>query len=104
MPLADGTLTRLNERTLSISKALERRAQRIGEAVMDRVKHLIGNLAGPFAIWWTSGAAGIAIVRLARPDNHLSGAAVYIGAVLAGVAALYVDKARENTKTRAKLD
>lgn len=47
---------------------------------MDRVKHLIGDLAGPFAIWWTSRAAGIAIVRLARPDNHLSGAAVYIGA------------------------
>lgn len=72
--------------------------------MIERIKHLIGDLARPFAIWWTSGAAGIAIVRLARPDTDLSGAAVYIGAVLAGVAALYVGKAWENTKTGAKPD
>lgn len=72
--------------------------------MMDRIKHLIGDLARPFAIWWTSGAAGVAIVRLARPDTDLAGAAVYIGAVLAGVAALYGAKAWENTKTGAKPD
>ena len=47
--------------------------------MIHQIKHLIGDLARPFAIWWTSGAAGIAIVRLARPDTDLSGAAVYIG-------------------------
>ncbi len=72
--------------------------------MMDQIKHLIGDLARPFAIWWTSGAAGVAIVRLARADTDLAGAAVYIGAVLAGVAALYGAKAWENTKTGAKPD
>lgn len=71
---------------------------------VDGLKSFIGDLARPFAIWWTSGAAGVAVVRLARPDTDLSGAAVYIGAVLAGVAALYGAKAWENTKTGAKPD
>lgn len=72
--------------------------------MIDRLKRLIGALARPFAIWWTSGAAGVAIVRLARPDTDLAGAAVYIGAVLAGVVALYGARAWENTKTGTKPD
>lgn len=64
----------------------------------DQVKSFVGDLARPFAIIWTSGAAGIAIVELAKPGINLIEAAVYITAVLAGVAALYGAKAWENAR------
>jgi hypothetical protein len=63
---------------------------------MDQVKAFIGDLARPFAIISTSFAASVATVVVSTkigPDA--SAAAIFIGAVFAGVGALYGAKAWE---------
>ena len=62
------------------------------------VKEIIADLARPFAIYVTAGAAAISTVRLAFYSDDLSGAAVYMGAVFAGLAGLYGFRAWENNK------
>jgi hypothetical protein len=65
----------------------------------------VGDLARPFAIWSSSGAAAIATVRIAWAGEDFSGAAIFIGAVWAGVGALYASKSWEkNTEVRANAD
>jgi len=70
----------------------------------ERIKAFIGDLARPFAIYVTSGAAAIATVAIAyKNSDGFSAAAIFIGAVYAGVGALYVGKAWENSQ-KAKAD
>lgn len=65
----------------------------------DRVKAFIGDLARPLAIIMTSGAASIATVMVAYRTENGNDAAILMGAVYAGVSALYIGKAWENTRT-----
>jgi hypothetical protein len=65
---------------------------------LDVAKAFIGDLARPFAIIWISLATGIAIIRLATAEVDLSEAAVYIGAVLAGLGVLYGAKSLEESR------
>ena len=65
----------------------------------ERVKAFIGDIARPFAIYVTSGSAAIATVMVAFRTDNGTDAALLIGAVYAGVGALYGFKAWENTKT-----
>ncbi len=65
----------------------------------DVVKSFIGDLARPFAIYVTSGAASIATVMVAFRTENGTDAALLIGAVYAGLGALYAARAWENTKT-----
>ena len=65
---------------------------------MRTVTDIIGDLARPFAIYATAGAAAISTVRLAFVSEDLSGAAVYMGAVFAGLAGLYGFRAWESQK------
>jgi hypothetical protein len=68
-------------------------------SMMDQWKAFIGDLARPFAIYATSGAAALATVAIAfKNDDGFSAAAIFIGAVYAGVGALYAGKAWENVK------
>lgn len=64
---------------------------------LERVKAFIGDLARPFAIYVTSAAAAWATVSLSARVNSPE-AAVFIGAVLAGVGAIYWGKSWENAK------
>jgi len=65
----------------------------------DQVKSFIGDLARPFAIYVTSGAAALATGTIAfKNDDGFSAAAIFIGAVYAGVGALYGAKAWEVAK------
>jgi hypothetical protein len=70
--------------------------------MIDVVKSFIGDLARPFAIIVTSLAAAISTVWIgvvvAQKVESFEGAAIYIGAVFAGVGALYGAKAWELTK------
>lgn len=66
---------------------------------LDELKHFIGDLARPFAIIATSLSASIATVVIAYKVDAFEGAAIFIGAVFAGVGALYGAKAWENAKT-----
>lgn len=63
------------------------------------VKAFIGDLARPFAIYVTSGAAAIATVMVAARTENGTDAAILLGAVFAGVGALYTAKAWEVAKT-----
>jgi hypothetical protein len=65
---------------------------------LDRVKGFIGDLARPFAIISTSLAASIATVIVAHKVDDFDGAAIFIGAVFAGVGALYGAKSWEVAK------
>jgi len=62
---------------------------------LEQFKGLVGDLARPFAIISTSGAASIATVVIAHKVDGFDGAAIFIGAVFAGVGALYGAKAWE---------
>ena len=66
---------------------------------LDRVKGFIGDLARPFAIITTSAAASWASVVAAYRVENGNDAALLMGAVYAGVSALYIGKAWEVTKT-----
>ena len=63
-----------------------------------QVEATIGNLARPFAIYAVAFASAKAIVILARLVGTLAEAAIYIGAVLGGLAAIYGVKSWENAK------
>lgn len=63
---------------------------------LDRFKGLFGDLARPFAIIATSGSAAAATVIIALRVDGFDSAAIFIGAVYTGVAALYAGKAWEN--------
>lgn len=66
---------------------------------LDHFKALVGDLARPFAIIISSASAAIATVIIACKVDGFDGAALFIGAVYAGVGALYGGKAWENVKT-----
>lgn len=68
----------------------------------DAVKAFIADLARPFAIYATSGAAAIATVRIAWDVNEPNGGAVLLTAVYAGVGALYLGKAWENQRVQGQ--
>lgn len=63
----------------------------------DKVKSFIGDLARPFAIYATSGAASAAVVILAQKVASPE-AAIFIGAVFVGLGSLYGAKAWENAQ------
>lgn len=56
----------------------------------------IGDVARPLAIIITSSAAAVATVFIASRGEGYEGAALFIGAVYAGLGALYGAKALEN--------
>lgn len=70
---------------------------------LDTFERLVGNLARPFSIIATSFSAAvvpIVIVWRIAPDRlDLVAAAAFVGALYAGVGALYWGKAWENQKT-----
>lgn len=72
---------------------------------IDDAKALVGDLARPFAIYATSGAASVATITIAVKIDHpdLSAAGIFIGAVFTGVGLLYGAKAYENAQ-QAKHD
>ena len=65
----------------------------------DVIKSFVGDLARPFAIYVTSASAAIATVMVAFRTQDGTDAAILMGAVFAGVGALYGAKAWEITKT-----
>lgn len=70
---------------------------------LERIKVFIGDLARPFAIISTSLAASWASIVTAYRVSDGSDAAVLMGAIFAGVSALYLGKAWEVAKV-AKSD
>lgn len=66
---------------------------------LDRIKGFIGDLARPFAIIVTSYGAAHATIVIAYKVTSFSEAAIFIGAVFAGLGALYGVKSWENAKT-----
>jgi hypothetical protein len=62
------------------------------------VKSIVADLARPFAIYTTSGAAAWATIDIASRVTSGEGGALFMGVVLGGVSALYVGKAFENTR------
>lgn len=66
---------------------------------VDQVKAFIGDLARPFAIISSSYAASHATIVIAYKVSSFSEAAIFIGAVFAGVGALYGAKAWEVART-----
>lgn len=68
---------------------------------LERWTATLGNLARPFAIYVTSAAAAWAIVLGAQKITTGEGGALYIAAVLAGLAGLYWGKSWEQAKTSA---
>lgn len=69
---------------------------------LDQFKSLVGDLARPFSIIASSFAASWATVVVAYRVNDGNDGALFIGAVFAGVGALYGFKAVETWKTKAK--
>lgn len=65
---------------------------------LDQIKGFVGDLARPFAIISTSGSASVATVIIAQKVDGFDSAAIFIGAVFAGVGALYGAKAWESVK------
>lgn len=65
---------------------------------LDQIKGFVGDLARPFAIISTSYAASHATVVIAYKVSSFSEAAIFIGAVFAGVGALFGAKAWENAR------
>ena len=71
----------------------------------DAVKAFIADLARPFAIYATSGAAAWGIVVVSYRVNDGNDGAFYIAAALTGVGAIYIGKAVEVFKSnRAAAD
>lgn len=66
---------------------------------LDQIKAFVGDLARPFAIISTSYAASHATIVIAYKVGSFSEAAIFIGAVFAGVGALYGAKAWEVART-----
>lgn len=67
--------------------------------ILERIKGLVADLARPFAIISTSFAASWASVVVAYRVGDGNDGALFIGAVYAGVGALYIGKAWEIAKT-----
>jgi hypothetical protein len=65
---------------------------------LDQFKGFIADLARPFAIISTSGAAAWATVTISYRVDGFENAALYMAAVYAGLAGLYGFKAWENQK------
>lgn len=63
------------------------------------IKAFIGDLARPFAIYVTSGAAAVATIMVANRTENGTDAAILLGAVFAGVGAIYTAKSWEVAKT-----
>jgi hypothetical protein len=61
----------------------------------ERVKAFIGDIARPFAIYVTSGAASVATIMVAFRTDNGTDAALLIAAVYAGLGTLYGFKAWE---------
>jgi len=69
---------------------------------LEDFKYLFGELARPFAIYATTLAAFIAVVKVAEHGEDYSGGAVFVGAIYTGLAALYGWRSWEkNTVTKA---
>ena len=66
---------------------------------LERIKTFIGDLARPFAIIVTSGAAAWATVVVAYRVENGNDGAILMGAIFAGVGAIYIGKAWEVAKT-----
>lgn len=66
---------------------------------LERIKTFVGDLARPFAIIATSGGAAWATVVVSYRVENGNDAAILMGAVFAGVGALYIGKAWEVAKT-----
>jgi hypothetical protein len=64
-----------------------------------RLKTFIADVARPFAIISTSAAAATATIIISLKVDSVEAAAIFIGAVFTGVAALYGAKALENSAT-----
>lgn len=64
----------------------------------EMVKGFIGDLARPFAIYVGSASAGWATVVIAHKVNGFAEAALFIGAVYAGLAGLYGFKSWERRR------
>lgn len=73
---------------------------------VDVVKGFIGDMARPFAIYVTAASAAITpivlAVRIDAMKIDLTGAGIFIGAIFAGLGALYGAKAWENAKIGAQ--
>lgn len=67
--------------------------------ILDQAKAFIADLARPFAIYATAGAGAYAIVEVSARVTGGESGAIYVGAVLAGLGALYGAKAWEVNKT-----
>ena len=68
-------------------------------SLLDKIKGFIGDLARPFAIYVTSSAAAAATVIIAlKNDDGFSAAAIFIGAVYAGVGTQFIGRAWENAQ------
>ncbi|HYE46209.1 MAG TPA: hypothetical protein VEA44_10605 [Caulobacter sp.] len=66
---------------------------------LDQIKAFIGDLARPFAIIISSaGGAWASVVAAYRVDNGNDGA-LLLGAIFAGISAIYIGKAWEVAKT-----
>ena len=65
----------------------------------ERVKAFIGDLARPFAIYVTSAAAAVGIIRVAWVVENGNDGAIYLGAVAVLVGGIYGFKTWENAKT-----
>ena len=67
--------------------------------MMDRIKTFIADIARPYSIISLSTASAAAVVIIAHKVDGFEGAALFIGAAMGGVAALYGAKAAENSQT-----
>jgi len=66
---------------------------------LDTIKAFVGDLARPMAIIFTSAAASISTVLVAARTENGTDAAILMGAIYTGVAALYTAKSWEVAKT-----
>lgn len=65
---------------------------------LDQARTFIGDLARPFSIYVTSTSAAIATVVVAFKVDSFEGAAIFIGAVYAGIAGIYGWKSWEQAR------
>lgn len=65
---------------------------------IDQIKTFIADIARPFAIISTSAAASFATISISARVTGGESGAIFLTAVYAGVGALYVGKAFENTR------
>lgn len=66
---------------------------------LEQFKAFVGDLARPYAIWAGATSASVATIIVAWKVDGFEAAGIFIGAVWAGVGALYGGKAWENVKT-----